>query len=296
MESSGERDGKRTNEEESSGMDFIGAGRALKIPLKIPVSEFRHVELKKKFHMPDSIIICITSLGFSLDLHRHFLRVIYKLNFRLGRRTSGCDILPFVEGILAAHCSTERTVRACLDGFKNHLRAKDDELGRKNLEMEALVNTLKEAKAENKWLQSELEKGKEAGAEVDRLKAELEKEKAHTAVLIDYYNLTEPKMEALRQEVCKAEASTAEESRRFSQEMVKTTESARTACQTLRLALTDMGAKVRGDPSEDASVFDFSEWTQQAGGSVSDCATAYGDCYARVTSQNDPKIYPLNYA
>jgi hypothetical protein len=42
--------------------------------------------------MPNPIIICITFLGFSLDLHRHFLRVIYKLNFRLGRRTSGCDI------------------------------------------------------------------------------------------------------------------------------------------------------------------------------------------------------------
>jgi hypothetical protein len=41
--------------------------------------------------MPDSIIICITFLGFSLDLHRYFLRVIYKFNFKLGRRTSGCD-------------------------------------------------------------------------------------------------------------------------------------------------------------------------------------------------------------
>ena len=41
-------------------------------------------------------------------------------------------------------------MRAHLDGFRNHLRAKDDEIGRKNLEMEALANTLKEAKAENK--------------------------------------------------------------------------------------------------------------------------------------------------
>lgn len=89
-------------------------------------------------------------------------------------------------------------MRARLDGFKSRLRAKDDELGRKNFEMEALANTLKEAKVENKRLQSELEKGKEARAKVDRLKAELEKEKAHTTVLIDYYNLTEPKMEALR--------------------------------------------------------------------------------------------------
>jgi hypothetical protein len=45
-----------------------------------------------------------------------------------------------------------------------------------------------------------------------------------------------------------------------------------------------MGAKVQGVPSEDASAFDFSEWTQQAGGSVSDCATAYGDCCARVSA------------
>uniref|UniRef100_I1R902 Uncharacterized protein n=1 Tax=Oryza glaberrima TaxID=4538 RepID=I1R902_ORYGL len=125
--------------------------------------------------------------------------------------------------ILAAHCSTERTMRARLDGFKNRLQAKDDEIGRKNLEMEALANTLKEAQAENKRLQSELEKGREARAEVDHLKAELEKEKAHSTVLTDYYNLTEPKMEALRQEVSKAEASAAEESRRFSREMAKTT-------------------------------------------------------------------------
>nr|ABB47012.1 hypothetical protein LOC_Os10g12730 [Oryza sativa Japonica Group] len=153
----------------------------------------------------------------------------------------GCSaIKSLAVRILAAHCSTERTVRARLDGFKSRLRAKDDEIGCKNLEMEALANALKKAKAENKRLQSELEKGKEARAEVDRLKAELEKEKAHSAVLTDYYNLTEPKMEALRQEVLKAEASTAEESRHFSWEM--------------------------------------------AGGSISDCATAYDDCCARVSA------------
>ncbi|XP_052152554.1 uncharacterized protein LOC127770792 [Oryza glaberrima] len=185
--------------------------------------------------------------------------------------------------VLAAHCSTERTVWARFDSFKSRLRAKDDEISRKNLEVEALANTLKEAKTEVKRLQSELDKGKEARAEVDRLKAELEKEKAHSAVLIDYYNLTEPKMEALRLKASRAEASAAEELQQFSQEMAKTTESARTACQTLHLALTDMGAKVRGVPAEDASAFDFSEWTQQAGGSVSDSATAYGDCCARVS-------------
>uniref|UniRef100_A0A0E0M014 Uncharacterized protein n=1 Tax=Oryza punctata TaxID=4537 RepID=A0A0E0M014_ORYPU len=62
------------------------------------------------------------------------------------------------------------------------------------------------------------------------------------------------------------------------------TESAKTACRTLRLALTDMGAKARGVPGENASALEFSEWTQQAGCAVSDCATAYGDCYARVSA------------
>jgi hypothetical protein len=91
-------------------------------------------------------------------------------------------------------------------------------------------------------------------------------------------------MEALHLEVSKAEASAVEESQRFSREMVKATESAKTACQTLCLALSDMGARVRGVPSEDASTFDFSEWTKQAGGAVSDCATAYGNCCARVSA------------
>nr|AAU44116.1 hypothetical protein [Oryza sativa Japonica Group] len=224
--------------------------------------------------------------------------------FAPGDFETRADLLPFVEGVSnlvlpasapsmftelnefdegSSRLTAQRSEPCELDlmGSKAVFGPKDDELGHKNLETEALANSLKEAKAENKRLQSELEKGKEARAEVDRLKAELEKEKAHTAVLIDYYNLTEPKMEALRQEVHKAEASAAEESRRFSREMGKTTESSRTACQTLRLTLTDMGTKVRGVPSEDASAFDFSEWTQQAGGSVSDCATAYGDCCAR---------------
>lgn len=40
-----------------------------------------------------------------------------------------------------------------------------------------------------------------------------------------------------------------------------------------RLALLDMGARVRGVPAEDASAFNFFEWTQQAGGAVSNCAT-----------------------
>ena len=174
-------------------------------------------------------------------------------------------------------------MRARLDGLKNRLRAKDDELGRKSLEMEGLANTLKETKAENKRLQAELEKGSEANAEIERLKAELQKEKDQSAAFTEYYNLTEPKMEALRQKALKAEVSAEKEAERFAQEMAKATESAKTACRTLRLALTDMGARVRGVPGEDAYAFDFSEWTQLAGGAVSDCATAYGNCCARVS-------------
>uniref|UniRef100_A0A0E0KNS0 Uncharacterized protein n=1 Tax=Oryza punctata TaxID=4537 RepID=A0A0E0KNS0_ORYPU len=91
-------------------------------------------------------------------------------------------------------------MRARLDGLKNRLRAKDDELGRKGLEMEGLARSLREAKAENKRLQTELDKGSEAKVEIDRLKAKLAKERGHSAALTDYYNLTEPKMEANRQE------------------------------------------------------------------------------------------------
>jgi uncharacterized protein YhaN len=131
-------------------------------------------------------------------------------------------------------------------------RAKDNELGRKSLEMEGLANTLKEAKAENKQLQAELEKGGEAKAEIERLKAELKKEQSHSAALTNYYNLTEPNMEAPRLEVSKAEADDEKESQGFAREMVKATESAKTMCHTLRLALTSMGARVRGVPGEDA--------------------------------------------
>uniref|UniRef100_A0A0E0IB11 Uncharacterized protein n=1 Tax=Oryza nivara TaxID=4536 RepID=A0A0E0IB11_ORYNI len=78
-------------------------------------------------------------------------------------------------------------------------------------------------------------------------------------------------MEALRQKALKAEASAEKDAERFTQGMVKATESTKTACRTLRLALNDMGERVQGVPREDASVFDFSEWTQQAGGAQFGC-------------------------
>lgn len=114
--------------------------------------------------------------------------------------------------------------------------------------MEGLANTLKETKAGNKRLQVEVEKGSEAKAEIKRLKAELKKEKEHSAALTDYYNLTEPKIEALREEVSKLEATAERDAQRFAQEMAKATESAKTACCTLRLALTDMGGKGARSP------------------------------------------------
>uniref|UniRef100_A0A0E0MEP7 Uncharacterized protein n=1 Tax=Oryza punctata TaxID=4537 RepID=A0A0E0MEP7_ORYPU len=60
--------------------------------------------------------------------------------------------------------------------YYSHLRTKDDELGRKGLEMEGLARSLKEAKAENKRLQAELDKGSEAKAEIERLRAVLKEE------------------------------------------------------------------------------------------------------------------------
>uniref|UniRef100_A0A0E0KP67 Uncharacterized protein n=1 Tax=Oryza punctata TaxID=4537 RepID=A0A0E0KP67_ORYPU len=92
--------------------------------------------------------------------------------------------------------------------------------------------------------------------------------------------MTEPQMEALRQELGRAEA----QAQRLAREAARTTESVKTACRTLRLALNDMGTKARGVPGENASALEFCEWNQEAGCIVSDCATAYGDCCARVSA------------
>nr|CAD39952.2 OSJNBa0072D08.19 [Oryza sativa Japonica Group]CAE05239.2 OSJNBb0115I09.1 [Oryza sativa Japonica Group] len=90
-------------------------------------------------------------------------------------------------------------------------------------------------------------------------------------------------MEALRLEARKAKATAEKDAQRFTREMAKATESVKTTCHTLCLALTEMGEKVRVIPGEGASAFDFSEWTQQAGGAVSDSATAYANCCACVS-------------
>lgn len=90
---------------------------------------------------------------------------------------------------------------------------------------------------------------------------------------MDYYNDFESKMKALRQEL---------ESERTATKDV--TDEAKTACHTLRLALTDLGAKVSEVPTGDASALAFMEWTQQAGSAMAETAVAYGDCYARVSA------------
>uniref|UniRef100_A0A0E0KN40 Uncharacterized protein n=1 Tax=Oryza punctata TaxID=4537 RepID=A0A0E0KN40_ORYPU len=99
-------------------------------------------------------------------------------------------------------------------------------------------------------------------------------------MLTAYYYSAEPQMEALRQRVRKAEGK----AKHLAQEAAQATEAAKASCRTLRLALTDMGAKAGGIPSEDASTLDFCNWSQEAGCAVSDCATAYGDCCARVSA------------
>uniref|UniRef100_A0A0E0LZY2 Uncharacterized protein n=1 Tax=Oryza punctata TaxID=4537 RepID=A0A0E0LZY2_ORYPU len=131
-------------------------------------------------------------------------------------------------------------MRACLDGLKNGLRAKDDELGCKSLEIEGLARSLREANAGNKRLQAELDAGSEAKSEINRLKAELAKERGQSATLTDYYNMTEPKMEALRQEADRAEVK----AQRLAREAARATESTKTACRTLHLALNDMGMRL----------------------------------------------------
>uniref|UniRef100_A0A0E0M688 Uncharacterized protein n=1 Tax=Oryza punctata TaxID=4537 RepID=A0A0E0M688_ORYPU len=117
------------------------------------------------------------------------------------------------------------------------------------------------------------DKGSKAKAEVERLKADLTKERGQSAALTDYYNMTEPQMEAIRQEVGRAEAK----AQRLAREAVRTAASAKAACRTLRLALNDMGAKT-------PSALELCEWNQEAGCAVSDCATAYSDCCARVSA------------
>uniref|UniRef100_A0A0E0KNB8 Uncharacterized protein n=1 Tax=Oryza punctata TaxID=4537 RepID=A0A0E0KNB8_ORYPU len=98
-------------------------------------------------------------------------------------------------------------------------------------------------------------------------------------MLTAYYDSAEPQMEALHQRTRKAEGK----AKHLAGEAAQMTEATKASCRTLRLALTDIGAKVRDVPREDASALDFCNWTQEAGCAVFDCGTAYGDCCARVS-------------
>lgn len=112
----------------------------------------------------------------------------------------------------------------------------------------------------------------EANAEIKKLWLELEKEKKETEGLVDYYESV-VKINALRQELEQVNAAAK-----------AAAEEAKTACHTLRLALTDLGAKAGEVPAGDASALDFMELTQQAGGVVAETVVAYRDCCAQVSA------------
>ena len=122
-----------------------------------------------------------------------------------------------------------------------------------------MAETLKKANAENRSLRSDLEAAHKQDAERDRqLASAKENIKCLEARLVS----------------AKDAAAT----------LVTATESAKEACYTLRLALNDLGAWAKGAPGEGGTVLDFSEWTQEAPGSVVEVAGAYGDCCARVSA------------
>ena len=122
-----------------------------------------------------------------------------------------------------------------------------------------MAETLKKANAENRSFRSDLEAARKLDAERDRqLASAEEKIKSHEAHLAS------------------AEATAAT--------LVPATESAKEACYTLRLAHKDLGARAEGAPGEGGTALDFSEWTQEAAGSVVEVAGAYGDCCTRVSA------------
>ena len=137
---------------------------------------------------------------------------------------------------LSAQCSVEQVVRAHLDTYKARVRSLEGELSRKELEKETLTGSLKDA-----------------NSEIRKLRLELEREKKDNQGLMTYYNDSERILDGLRRELALERAATK-----------AVTDEAKTACHTLRLALTDLGAKVSDVPAEDASALSRPEITQQA--------------------------------
>lgn len=91
---------------------------------------------------------------------------------------------------ISAHFSMEQSIRACLDGYKDHLRRLEGDLGQKDQEQEVVAEVLKQPTAKNK-----------------RLKEDLEKAKRQNTILLDYYNSSKGKMNSLRQELDRAKAA-----------------------------------------------------------------------------------------
>lgn len=152
-----------------------------------------------------------------------------------------------------------------LDGYRLRLRKTEEDLRYKEDERCVVADTLKKANAENKSLIG-----------VDK------------SLCDDLEAANKRDAERERQLVAAKEKIKSLETRLVSGEDAPTTlapatESAKHACYTLRLAPNNLGARAEGALGEDGTAFDFSEWTQEATGSVVEVAGAYGDCRARVS-------------
>uniref|UniRef100_A0A0E0E2L7 Uncharacterized protein n=1 Tax=Oryza meridionalis TaxID=40149 RepID=A0A0E0E2L7_9ORYZ len=163
----------------------------------------------------------------------------------------------FIRG-LAAHLSAKKSALERLDGYRLRLRKAEDDLRHKR----AVADTLRRVNAENKSLTGEnkslradLEAANKRGAERDR-------------------QLAAARERIERLVSAKAAASA----------LGPATESTKQACYMLRLALNDLGARAEDAPGSDGTAFDFSEWTQEAAGSVVEVAGAHRDCCARVSA------------
>mgnify|MGYP003702838571 CR=1 FL=1 len=167
---------------------------------------------------------------------------------------------------LAAHLSAKRSASERLDGYRLRLRKAEEDLHHKEDERRVVADALKKANAENKSLTGENKS----------LRVDLERANGRAAEQERQLAAAEEKIRSLETRLIAAEAAT--------EALAPATESAKQACYTLRLALNDIGARAEGAPGEDGTVFNFSEWTQDAAGSVVEVASAYGDCCARVSA------------
>lgn len=128
-----------------------------------------------------------------------------------------------------------------------------------------MADALKKANAESKSLMGENKS----------LCADLEEASKKASEQDLWLAAAEEKIRSLEARLVSAEAT--------AEAFASATESAKQACYTLRLALNDLGARAEGVPGDNRTTFDFSEWTQEAAGSIVEVAGAYGDCCARVS-------------